>query len=332
MQTANCVANFSANCGSEAANSEECQSLIVFNGSRSTAEEQFQLLNCLPVSHSYGDANTTFVIDGVEKKLSRQEVDILVSADLRIKTRKRCILMPLMATHTSSGNMRRPLEERLNVLACFLSVPDWQAVGLEVETHFLKLDNGSAETGTTAYGPKIGPYSFDFASYALSVYEDLAMCFSTLKTAVLSNATKCHLKIVPLSVGQNIKTRFGDYLAPYVIPVYIIALQFACKAFLDSSWVQAIEFVDHSGGFMTPVVDLKGIRIMSGVMRDAFDFSSVTAMPAILLPCDAFCVLGSRDRNLASTMANNSNLRSIDLRKSTFTAWPSTKIEVGSIV
>jgi len=293
-------------------------SVIVFNSSRSSAEEQFELLQKLPVSHEYGDSLTTFVIDGLDKKLDRKQTDLIVSPEFRIKTRKRCTLLPLDVRYICSGALRRPIEP-FQVLACFLAVHDWQAEGLDAERFFLKSDTDAAS------GPKIGPYYFDFAAYALSVYEDLAMCFDSLKAIVNANKLKCHLKIVPLSVGPTIKTRYGDLLAPYVVPVYLIALQFACNAFLNSSWVHTLEFVDHSRGLMTPTVDLSGIRVLSGISRDALNFSGCIGMPAILLPCDSFCVLGSRDRNLASTIASNTNLKDFDLMGSTFSAWPFSK-------
>jgi len=296
-------------------------SLIVFNKSRSTAEDQFELLQKLPIAHEYGDASSVFIIEGKEERLGRAETNERVNPELRIRGRKRCTLALLTATHTGVGLARRPITEPIEVLTCFAAVPDWQAENLDAELFFLKAEDSDApELSPT--GPRIGRYIFDFAAFALSMYEDLAMCFDALKDTALESKTRCHLKIVPLGVGPTIKTRYGDCLGPYIIPVYLIVLQFACNAYINDSWVETLEFVDHSKGLMTPTLNLKKVRILSAVSRDAFDFTASTGLPTILLPCDAFCVLGSGARNLATTLSNNSNMKSIDFAQSIFRPWP----------
>jgi hypothetical protein len=293
--------------------------IIVFNSTKCTAEDQYELLKKLPEAHEFGDGSSQFIINSETVRYDRQQTDTYLDPELRIKTRKRCSLASLVASHFGIGAMRRPIEP-LEVLACFLSVPDWQAKDLDVERFFLKIDPSKQ------IGPSIGKYSFDFSSFALSMYEDLVMSFDAIKDTVVNSKLKCHLKIVPLGIGPSIKSRFGDFLGPYIIPVYLIVLQFACNACLTSDWVHTVEFVDHSKGYMTPTLDLKGVRILSCISRDAFDFAGLVqdVLPAILLPCDSFCSLTSKttSRNLVSTLANNSNLRSIDFLQSAFKAWP----------
>jgi hypothetical protein len=162
-----------------------------------------------------------------------------------------------------------------------------------------------------------------------SVYEDLVMCLTAIKAyiwpMVVSSKRKAHIKLVPLAVGMSIRTRYGEFLGPLLIPAYLTAVQYACNTFLDDSWVETLEFVDHAYGQLTPVLALRHIRIFSSSVRDAFDFSGATGIPILIAPCDAFSKVGGSpsDKTLASTLAANSDLSArISKSQYQFVSWP----------
>jgi len=275
--------------------------LVVFNSSWSSREEQVEIHAKLPVSHEFGDRSAELV-DGTVLK-GRAEHDAYVSQQLRMKTKKRCTLINVLATHTGFGLTRGPLEQSLGVLTCFLTVADWHASGLDAETFFLQ--------PVQSICPRVGQYSFNFTGYMASMYEDIVMALQSIRLSL--GQKKAHLKVVPLGVGPSIKSRYGDSLAPLVMPAYLMALQYACNEVLHESWVDAVEFVDHSRN-LSPFLSLDRVRIYSNSRRDAFDFKDISAgtVPVLLVPCDPFCRIGGKanDKNLAATLANNSNLRS----------------------
>ena len=279
--------------------------VVFFYSNWSTEAEQRKLHSVLPVAHEYGDKKA-FLKDGTIIT-GRDQHDALASAQLRMNCRKRATLVSVRATH--AGVKRSPLPEPIDVLLCFCATPDWHATGLDAETHFL------LPPTNCSWAPRVGPYAFNFSAFMASVYEDLSLAFNAIRTTHEASGVrqKLHLKLVPLGVGPTIRTRFGDYLAPLVMPVYVVALQYACNAFVNETWVNTLEFVDHTHGLiLSPMLSVRNVRIISGSGRDAFDFTGAHGMPAIMAPCDAFCVIGGRpeDRNLAATLANNSNLRS----------------------
>jgi hypothetical protein len=210
-------------------------------------------------------------------------------------------------------------------MICFSAIPDWHASGLDAESLFLR------PMDSQMIWPRIGPYSFNFCAFLNSMYEDLVMSLQTIRNTFLDSEgllvfpKKAHVKIVPLGVGPTIKTRYGEYLGPILIPAYLLALQYACNLFVDDSWVDTLEFVDHTYGQLSPLLNIRKVHIMSGVSRDAFDFTGSSGLPVLIAPCDAFCKIGGLqgDKTLAATIANNSNLRDV-LRASEvkFASWP----------
>lgn len=291
--------------------------LVVFHPRYSSAADQHRLHQLLPVSHEYGDKKATLpdgrVIAG------RKEHDAWVPAAVRMRCRKRCTIMPLIASHTGIGHSRAALAQPASVIACFVSTPDWHASGLDAEALFLR-PLGPPQGppvgpphGAVTLMPRIGSYAFDFQTYLASTYEDLAMAFTSMRQLMASGG-RYHLKIVPIGVGTGIRTRYGEPLAPMVLPAYLLALQYAIAAFVDESWVDTLEFIDHAHGSLTPYVqNYKRVRIMSASTRDVYDFSGATGLPAVMAPADAFCRIGGSpgDKNLAATMANNSNMRQL---------------------
>lgn len=279
--------------------------LVVFNGAHSTVAEQVALHSRLPVSHEYGDRKA--ILPGGATLTGRKEHDGWVPPDLRIRCRKRCTLMPVVATHTGTGMNRAALREPAQILTCFLSTPDWHASGLDAEAFFLR----NIQSVPPTLLPRVGSYCFDVGAFVSSFYEDLAMALASMR--LMAGGARLHLKIVPVGVGSSIRTRYGEPLGPLLVPAYLLAMQYVLATVLDETWVETLEFVDHSHGMLTPYVKLRGIRIISGSTRDAFDFAGCSAVPAILAPADAFCRVGGSpsDKNLAATLANNSNIRDI---------------------
>ena len=282
--------------------------VVYFTGC--TEDEVRALYDALPTSHEYGDKRSVLA-DGTVL-VGREAHDALVARELRLKTRKRVALVTTTATHMGTGTWRQPLKAPMRVHIAFVSTADWQAVGLDAEALFLCLDGN-------LHGPRIGPYTFNFTAYVASVYEDLCMSLSALRQVALQEGAKLHIKLVPLGVGPTIRTRFGDYLGPTVIPAYLTALQYACNAMISDSWVEAIEFVDHTGGAISPFVSVKrSVKVISNSTRDALDFSGARGRPAIVAPCDAFCRIGGSptDKNLAATLAMNTTMRTDNVRPS----------------
>lgn len=276
-----------------------------FHTSYCTVNEIESLHGVLPASHEYGDRKSTLANGQIVE--GREAHDALCAPSLRMKCRKRCTLIDATCTHVGSGAWRVPLKGPAQVLLAFVPTVDWHAVGLDAESTFLKLDEASV-----VQGPRIGPYTFNFTAYVASVYEDICMSLDLLRQAAASKGRKLHIKLVPLGIGPTVRTRFGDYLAPTVIPAYLTALQYACNAMIHDGWVEALEFVDHTGGTISPFVNVRRtVKIISGSTRDALDFAGARGLPTVLAPCDAFSRIGGlpSDKNLASTLANNSNLR-----------------------
>jgi hypothetical protein len=276
--------------------------LVVFNPRYSAQQEQERLHQLMPASHEYGDKKATLpdgrVIAG------RREHDAWVPAGVRIRCRKRCTVMPIVATHTGIGHSRAALSAPVGVISCFVPVPDWHASGLDAEALFLK-------PLASALMPRIGSYAFDFQAYVANVYEDVSMALTTMRQFA-ANGARFHLKVVPIGVGTGIRTRYGEPLAPMILPAYLLAMQYAIAALVDETWVDTLEFIDHSHGSLTPYVqNSRRLRVMSASTRDVFDFSGATGIPAVLAPTDAFCRIGGSvgDKNLGATMANNSNIR-----------------------
>lgn len=288
---------------------------VWFNKGWSTEEDQRLLHKSLPVAHDYGDRWS--MLDSGAELVGRQAHDLHLAPEVRIRTRKRCSLCVVSATHVGSGAARRILETPFDVLVSFTATPDWHAVGLDAEYFFLRpFDDKQA-------WPRLGPYMFAFTTFLTSVYEDLVMSLTAIRSNL--HGRKVHLKLVPLGVGPTIRTRYGDLLGPAMIPVYVVALQYALLAMVDATWVHCIEFVDSLHGQMSPFVSIPHVQIVSGQSRDAFDFSRSDAPArAVLAPCDSFCRIGGleKDKTLAATLANNSNLRDIVKQDPQFVAWP----------
>lgn len=291
---------------------------VFYNKHLSSEKDQKLIHDALPLKHEYGDRNAT--LSNGEKIYGRAEHDRIIDRNTRINGRKRCTLFNLTATHYGQDLNRVELEHPMPVVACFVSVPDWHAEGLDVEQNFL-LPTNELSIGK---GPRIGIYTFALGNFIESIYEDLVMSITVVRQMFLSNKIKCHLKIVPLGVGPTIRTRYGQYLGPYLISGYLLALQHACNTMLAEQWVDTLEIVDHTAGKMTPTVDLRKIRIISNLSRDVLDFSGSVGWPAIICPCDSFCKIGSvkGEKNLASTVAENTNLRSFDISAYTYLQWP----------
>jgi hypothetical protein len=274
---------------------------VYYHSSWSTEADQTLLHEKLPVSHEYGDRRSTLK-DGTTL-IGKAQHDAYASPELRIRCRKRCSVFRVKAGERQ-------------VYLCFSSIPDWQALGLDVESFFLTPFNNHL--------PRIGPYGFNIGSYISSIYEDLAMSLCALKKSRASEKDKFHLKLVPLGIGPTVRTRFGDYISPVILPAYLLALQYACIYNINESWVDSLEFVDHTRGSLSPFVNLTNVRIISNTSRDAYDFNGCTGIPAIVAPCDSFCVIGStaEDKTLATTLANYSDLREKVSGPITFTSWP----------
>lgn len=290
---------------------------VWFNRAWCSEADQKTVHEALPEAHDYGDRWAA--LPGGRELLGRQAHDAHCSAELRMRARKRCTIGLVKATHTGSGAARQALPGPIDVLVSFCATPDWHAVGLDAETFFLRpYDNQNN-------WPRIGPYMFMFTSFLTSTYEDLVMGLMAIKAEAIKADKRAHLKLVPLGVGPTIRTRFGDLMGPLLIPVYLVALQYALLASVDDSWVQCLEFVDSMHGQMSPYVAIPKVQIISGQSRDAFDFSrSDAGLKAVLAPCDSFCRIGGqpRDKTLAATLANNSNLRDVLQVPLTFVAWP----------
>ena len=274
---------------------------VYYHSSWSTEADQILLHEKLPLTHEYADRRSTLK-DGTTL-IGKSDHDAYASPELRIRCRKRCSVVKVTSN------------ERL-IHLCFSAIPDWQAIGLDIESFFL--------TTHSSHLPRIGPYGFNIGAYISSVYEDLAMSLHALKMSRGSLKDKFHLKLVPLGVGPTVRTRFGDYIAPIVLPAYLLALQYACIYNISDSWVDTLEFVDHTRGSLSPFVNLVNVRIISSTSRDAYDFSGSTGIPAIVAPCDCFCVIGSttEDKSLATTLANHSDLRTKVKGPITFKSWP----------
>lgn len=279
--------------------------IVYYHSGWSTEADQKLLHEKLPLSHEYGDRRSTLK-DGTTL-IGKPQHDAYASLELRIRCRKRCSVFKVNASSNAATRQ---------VFVCFSSIPDWQGVGLDVESFYL--------TAHSSHLPRIGPYGFNVGSYISSVYEDLVMSLQALKNSRTSTKDKYHLKLVPLGVGPTVRTRFGDYIAPVVLPAYLLALQYACIYNINETWVDTLEFVDHTRGSLSPFVNLVNVRIISNTSRDAFDFTGSTGVPAIVAPCDSFCVIGStsEDKSLATTLANHSDLRELVKEAPEFKSWP----------
>jgi hypothetical protein len=264
----------------------------------------------LPKYHDYGDKKSVLKDNTII--LGKEQHDSYIGPEMRIRCRKRCTIVKALAQQTGLKRLDAPLP----VTLCLSAIPDWQATGLDAEAFFLRPSD-------IFNGPKIGPYSFNIGNYISSTYEDLIMYFEALKSTI-KKGQKFHLKIIPLGIGPTVRTRFNDYLGPFVIPAYLLALQYACNEALDSSWIDVIEFVDHTQGTLCPYVSINNVRIISRSTRDAFDFTDCRSSPAIIAPCDAFCSVGSKieSKNLVTTLSNNSNLRLCMDLPLAFKEWP----------
>ena len=282
---------------------------MIYNKLWSSESDQIDFNEKLPKYHDYGDKKSVLKDNSII--LGKEQHDEYIKPETRIRCRKRCTLVSVTATQSGPKKLERPT----SVMLCLSSIPDWQANGLDAESFFLRPNE--------MCGPKIGPYYFNIGSYISSTFEDLLMCFHGLKH-VLKKGHKYHLKLIPLGIGPTVKTRFNDYLAPHVIPAYLLALQYACNACVDSSWIEVLEFVDHTQGSLSPYISPSGVRVISRASRDAYDFADATGMPAIIAPCDAFCTIGSKmqSKNLVTTLANNSNLRDLISQEMAFMPWP----------
>lgn len=292
--------------------------ILVYNSKQSTAEDQLSLHALLPAQHDYGDTRSVLV-DGTVLA-GREAHDAYCSPELRLRARKRCYVMPLNATHTGSGQLRRPLAAPLAVVTCLTAVPDWHAAELDVERRWLfGPGNTEASSGEASMvWPTVGPATFRFDRFIESAYEDIVMSLSAIYATVQSmritsqnDGLKAHVKLVPLGVGPSIRSRYGDYIGHYAIPAYMLALQMACNAMINDSWACAVEFVDHTHGQMSPYLALRKVRVISGSARDAFDFEGSVGVPCLVAPCDAFARPDKCPRGLVATLSKNSNLADI---------------------
>lgn len=269
--------------------------ILIFNSLWSTTEDQIEMQTKLAVRHDFGD--TLSILEDKTELRGPCEHNDYASNELRIKTRKRAVLCEINAHHSGFGQYKK--KNDVDVLCSFLCVPDWQAKGLDVETYFLRRD-------TYANGPKIGHYTFEFGNYMSSIYEDAKMCLNALKACSINTERKLHLKIAPLGIGPTIKTVEGDFIAPFVVPCYLLAMQFVLSELVDDTWIDTLEFVDFTKT-LSPFIIKPNVRVITG-SRDVLDFQGHTAVPSILVPCDSFLKVGYGTKSVVSTIANNSNL------------------------
>lgn len=301
--------------------------VLVFNNAWSTAEEQQALHNLLPVSHSFGDKHSV-LSDGSVLAGPRAH-DEFCDRSLRIRCRKRCTLAHLTASACGGyGPVPvRQLPEPESVLTCFTAVPDWQGEGLDVEHFFFRPCADSVQVGSVLFSP---------SAYMTSTTEDLVMSIMSIKHRALGSNQRVHLKLAPLAVGPTIRNRFGDAMGDFIMPLYVRSLQFAVQLLVDHSWVHTLEFIDFTRGQLTPSVRLKHVRILSGSRRDAFDFEGrdKTVCPALIVPADAFAVLGQSagDRSLAATLAANSDLRKFMSLQWSCLAWGGFSVDTAPTV
>lgn len=296
---------------------------VVYNANWSTLDDQRALHSLLPVNHQYGDRISTLA-DGRRLLGSRAHDDYCPRA-LRVRCRKRATCLMVRA-HSRGGygpHRQEPLDTPLDIMACFVAVPDWQAEGLDAEAMFLR-----HVTPDVSMANRVGPsgnYTFDFNAYIMNTAEDIFMGLWSLRQHALAAKSRVHLKMAPLAVGPSIRTRFGDPLAPLLMPAYVQALSMACHSAVNATWIHTLELIDFTRGQLTPSLRIKGVRIMSGARRDAFDFSGIqdAVLPAILAPCDAFARVGLtvESASLSACMANNSNMRQV-LQQASFVYVP----------
>lgn len=296
--------------------------VLVYNSAWSTAEEQQALHKLLPVSHAFGDKQSVLK-DGTVLAGPRAH-DAFCARDLRIRCRKRCTLIHLTAFACGGyGPVPvRALPEPEQVLVCFTAVPDWQAEGLDVDHFFFRPCSDSVQVGSVAMSP---------SAYMMSTTEDLVMSITSIKHRAVASNQRVHLKLAPLAVGPTIRNRFGDALGAFIMPLYVRSLQFAVQLLVDHTWVHTLEFIDFTRGQLTPHVRLKHVRVISGSRRDAFDFEGrdKTVWPVLVVPADAFSVLGQTagDRSLAATVATNSDLRQVLAAPWTCVPWGGFSVE-----
>lgn len=290
---------------------------LIYNCNWSTLEDQKVLHNMLPVMHDYGDRYSEVYSPGTDSTTILKgptEHHMYIDSMLRIKTRKRCYLINLKATHVGFGRQRQPLETPLKVQACFLSTVDWEAKYLDAEHFFLV-----AQNPVLPMGPRIGPYDFSFSAYVGSMYEDLVMGLMALKSVCHkdSPSNRYHLKVLPLGAAINMKSPCGSAFGPLLVPAYLIALQYAISVCINDSWITTLEFVDHTRA-LSPYVQVPNVHILT-TSKDPLDFSYGRGSPALLGPTDPFCKLGHGKNNAA--VANNSNLRDLaDVEA--YVTWP----------
>ena len=287
---------------------------VIYNSLYSSKEDQETLNEGLPMSHEFGDKHSVLKTGQI---INGSEHDLVFSHEFRVKTRKRCTIMNVVATHAGSGTRRVKIVPT-DILVCFNSIADWQGPS----ENFLV----PATIESIYMGPRIGTDIFLFNNFIKSIFQDLLMCFNSLRASMSSHGLgKLHLKIVPLGVGPTIRNKSGLYLGPLIIPAYLLALEYACLSTIDESWIDTLEFVDHTQGQLSPRhLYLKNIQIISGA-RDVFDFSACTSVPSIICPCDSFCTIGGRpeDKHISVTMANNSDIRETIAGRPQFVAWTS---------
>jgi len=275
---------------------------IVFHKEHSTIQDQSLLWSKLPLQHEFGDICTKLEDKTILR--TQEEHDAYCDPALRIKTRKRCTIVKDVQLLNAPSIV--------SCLMCFLCTPDWSAKRLDVEQYFLRQPQDVPH-----YLPKLGSCMFDFVEYFKQTFEDLVMGLEALRSQCENQApeanTKYHLKIVPIGIGHGIKTFDGQHIYDSIVALYMFALIQACKMVLHESWVHTVEFVDHTGGYLSPYFTSTSFNVILRSKISVLDYSHAVGPAALFCPCDAFERIGSisSSKSLACSIANQTNLRHI---------------------
>lgn len=226
------------------------------------------VISKLPVLHTFGD--TTSCLQDGTIIAGTENLEKYMPRKMRVNVRTHIFHCKAHAFGGYGGcSVKKLYENPRNVILSLVAVPDWQTEDIDTFVKDIP-DVLTIRVGSQYLWP---------VNYMSTMVTHFSTMFQALKSEIQKQNKKAYIKITPLAIGPTIQTRNGTRICNVVAPWYTQAVALAINAFVDSTWVDTIEFIDFCNLMSTLkafLVAPTDVFIVYPSKRDVLDFRSVS--------------------------------------------------------